>query len=351
MGIRIGTYILEANAATNVAAFCMEEAAASPKSGIGYQSIGYGANNAYVVTSKGRYSIKEALDKGFIEITGASDEYGAGLHDRLQFKNNTNEKLRFEVTDDLILKTGKDSYQHVPGILNRYQDQFEIWDALEESHKNQALREVNENSPNRLLVVTYENNGSAIKYIIDNGQNEPIYSGNNFREIAAITNNASNSKQYFVLKDFPTEDRKMAFLRSVELANQNITGYRAVKFAEDNLTLAKALIHENPRLVRTNSVELGTRYDYRISADVEIDHVEYEVAAEADKQSLLNTWKNRIANLFGIRSNNLNDILIGADRTIRQTFPDDDYGVMVNNYYFSFVKKEKQSSNPVIAKR
>jgi hypothetical protein len=351
MGIRIGSYSLAANGATNVPAFCLKQGAKSPEPGVNYNSIGYGGRNAYLVTSQRRYTIREALEQGIVSITGADDFVS---YDKLVFQNNTNEAIRFEVTDDFVIKTADDSYEHIDGILNTGGGQEQVWETLRRiDDEDRLLREVNATTSNRLLTVSYENTGTAIKYTIRNGQDKPVYSGNNFREIARLTNSGSSQKQYFLLKDFPTSDREAAFLSSVTAANQNVPGYKAARLVNNNLEFSKQLMQENPTLLNVGTMVESESiwFQYEVSADVEINHVEYEVIVEADKESLLTTWKNRIRTLFGIRSNNLNDILTGANRTIRHVFPDDDYMVFVDDYSISFVIKVKKADNVLIARK
>ncbi|XVJ66601.1 MAG: hypothetical protein HEQ40_10745 [Lacibacter sp.] len=351
MGIAIGSYVLEANAAKDITAFCLRESLSSPRAGISYQSIGFGADNAFIVTSKGKFSVNEALEKGMIEITGTSSEDGYGQHDRLRFKNNTGEDIKFEVTDDFVLKTKDDNYTHVANVLNKFKTNDEMWEALAPFEKlqrqNDILKEINKNSPNQILKVTYINDGTSVKYKIENGQKEAIYSGNNFKEIAEITNSTSSKKQHFILEEFPNKDKENGFLRSVEIANQKTTGYKAIEFPKENLNIADILFENNPRLVKTYPIEEAflSDYKYSISADVEINNLEYEVIAEANKKGLLSTWITNIKSFFGVRSNNLNDILNNANKTIRRVYPNDKYGVTVDYIDFSFTIRLKKVEN------
>jgi hypothetical protein len=346
MGIAIGSYVLEANAAKDIAAFCLRESLASPRAGIAYQSIGYGAENAFVVTSKGKFSVSEALEKGMIEIAGTNDGYN-----KLRFKNNTGEDIKFEVSDDFVLKTKNDDYTHVPDVLNKYKTNGEMWDALAPFEKiqrqNDILKKVNTNSNNQIFKVTYVNDGTSIKYRIENGQKEAVYIGNNFKEIAEVINTASNKKQTFILEEFPTTDKETGFLKSVEIANQKTVGYKAIKFPKDNLKVAELLFEKNPKLIKTYPIEEAflSDYKYSISADVEINNLEYEVTAEANKKGLLTTWITNIKSFFGVKSNNLNDILNNANKTIRRVYPNDKYGVTVDYYDFSFTIRLKKVQN------
>lgn len=351
MGIAIGSYILEANASKDITAFCLQKSLLSPKVGIAYHSIGFGADNAFIVTSKGKFSSSEALEKGMIEITGTSSESGVGQHDRLRFKNNTGEDVKFEVIDDFVLKTKNDSYTHVPDVLNKFKTNGEMWGALFTFEKlrrqNDILKKINTNSNNQLFKVTYLNDGASIKYRIENGQNEAVYVGNNFKEIVEVTNTASIKKQQFILDEFPTTDKETGFLKSVEIANQKKGGYKAIKFPKDNLNVAHILFEKNPRLIKTYPIGEAflNNYKYSISADVEINDLEYEVTAEANKKRLLTTWMTNIKSLFGVKSNNLNDILNNANKTIRRVYPNDEYGVTVDYYDFSFTIRVKKVEN------
>ncbi len=351
MGIAIGSYVLEANAAKDITAFCLRQSLSSPKAGIVYQSVGFGAENAMIVTSKGKFSISEALEKGMIEITGTSSENGWGQHDRLRFKNNTGEDMKLEVTDDFVLKTKNDDYTHVPNVLNKFKTNDEMWEALTPFEKlqrqNDLLKKINTNSNNQLFKVTYVNDGTSIKYKIENGQKDAVYVGNNFKEIAEATNTASNKKQHFILEEFPSKDKETGFLKSIEIANQKTTGYKAIKFPKANIDMAEILFENNPRLIRTYPVEeaILSDYKYSVSAEVEINNLEYEVYAEANKKSLLSTWITNIRSFFGVRSNNLNDILHNANKTIRRIYPNDKYGVTVDYYDFSFRIRLKKVEN------
>ena len=353
MGVAIGSYILESNAVKDIPAFCLRGNLSSPEAGVLYQSIGFGANNAFIVTSNGKFSITEALEKGMIEITGTSSDGGWGQYDRLKFKNNTNEVLKFEVTDDFVLIPKNNEYSHVPNILNRYKTNYEMWAALAPFEKlerqNNILNKINTNSSNQLLKVTCVNDGNSTKYRIENGQKEAIYLGNNFKEIATITNTTSKKKQYFILEDFPNTDKEVGFLKSVEIANQKTTGFKALKFPKDNLEIADILFEKNPKLIKTNQIEEAFFSDYKFLTyvEVKINNIEYDITAEANKKGLLSKWVTSIKSYFGIESNNLNDILNNANKTIRKVYPNDSYNVVVGHYGFSFAIKMKEVTNDI----
>lgn len=351
MGIKIGSYVLEANAVSDVSAFCLKLGAKSPKAGITYQSIGFGADNAFIITSKGKVSISEALSKGMIEITGANDYFGDGDFSKLMFKNNTGEQIKFEVTDDFVLKTKNDEYSHVPKVLNNYESNLDMWDALEPFQTRETLTKVNKTSSNQLLKVTYVNEGHSIQYKIENGQNDALYVGNNFKEIADKTNIASNNKQNFIFKDFPSVDKETGFLRSVENANQKIPGFKAIKFSGYNLEKADILLAQNPKLIKTTPIkEIESFWDntkYQISAEVSVNNKEFEIIAKADKKGLLTTWITNIKSLFGIKRNSLNDILNKANKTIKKMYPKEKYNVSIDDYHFSFTIREKKVENTI----
>ncbi|HKR05176.1 MAG TPA: hypothetical protein VJY62_11135, partial [Bacteroidia bacterium] len=141
-----------------------------------------------------------------------------------------------------------------------------------------------------------------------------------------------------------------AFLKSIEMANQRVTGYEARKFAASNFNQAEILLKENPKLIGEFSpikvVDGFSGQYYETSATVGINDNKYEITAEAVKKSILSTWKENIKNFFGVKSNNLDDILKNADKTIRKTYPKDHYKVKVNSYPFSFtinVRKKDDS--------
>lgn len=352
MGIKIGSYSLEANEAKDITAFCLRASLASPEAGVGYQSIGFGANNAFIVTSKGKFSISEALEKKMIEVTGTSDEFG-GRHDRLQFKNNMGENLKLEVTDDLVLTPKDDDYIHTANVLNTFETNDEMWNALASFEKtqkqNDVLKTINANSSNQIFKVTYLNDGASTKYRIENGQKKPVYVGNNFKEIAEAIKTEPNKKQHFILEDFPNSDKETGFLNSIEIANSKNGGSKAIKkFPKNNLNVAHILFEKNPRLNKTYPVEeayILSDYEYSISADVAINNMAYEVTAEANKKVLLTAWITNIKSFFGVENNNLNDILNNANKIIRRVYPNDNYGVRVDHYNFSFTIRIKQVKN------